>query len=161
MIGHPVHDLAHSTQVCRRRERGAALAGNEDRGGAVTPAAPSDADESPATTVPPAPPELRRPTAEAPLRVFVGGDSVVRDAGESLLRIAADDPLLAASLHYEIATGLSRPDFYDWPSALVSDSEPPDPELAIILFGVNDAHGPLGADGTGSSTGSGNPRPSR
>src|SRR3546814_10782373 len=38
--------------------------------------------------------------------------------------------------------------FYDWPSALVSDMETHDPELAIIMFGGNDAQGIVGPDGT-------------
>src|SRR3546814_12239258 len=59
MIWHPVQDISHITQLYRLRELGDALAGNEDRGGAVTPAAPSDADEPPATTAPPRSEERR------------------------------------------------------------------------------------------------------
>lgn len=143
-IWHPVQDLAHISQLHRLRDLGDALAGNEERGGQLAPA--PQQEEAPVETV--RPPELRAPTVTDPLRIFVGGDSVVRDAGESLLRFAADDPRLVASLHYEIATGLSRPDFFDWASALVHDMEEHRPEIAVIMFGGNDAQGIVGPDGT-------------
>jgi hypothetical protein len=143
-LWHPVQDLAHITQLHRLRQLGDWVAGNEDRGGEVTAARAGLAD--PPAKV--APPELRHPTAADPLRMFVAGDSVVRDAGESLLRLASDDARLSASLHYEIATGLSRPDFFDWPGALVADMAAHDPELVVIMFGGNDAQGIVGPDGT-------------
>ena len=141
-IWHPVQDIAHITQLHRIRQLGEWLVGDEDHGGEV-PATPTTRE-----LVPVAPPELRQPTAAAPLRIFVGGDSVVRDAGESLLRLAADDALLTAALHYEIATGLSRPDFFDWPGALVADMVEHEPEVAVIMFGGNDAQGIIAPDGT-------------
>ena len=74
----------------------------------------------PATTVPPdaVRPTLRAPTADEPLRVYIGGDSIIRDAGDAFLNLASDSPLFETTLHYENATGLTRPDFYDWPAAL-------------------------------------------
>jgi len=150
-IWHPVQDVAHVLQLHRLRALGDRVVGDEDdpRSSSGELAAP----EAPVTTttVPPAedlPPELRAPTAAAPLRVYIGGDSIVRDAGESFLRIAADDPLLSTTMHYEIATGLTRPDFFDWPAALVADAEALDPEVMFIMFGGNDAQGIVGPDGT-------------
>lgn len=146
MLWHPVQDLAHITQLHRLRALGDLLVG--DAGSAddddLADAVPSGQSPPPTNVVRP---ELRAPTVEEPLRVYIGGDSVVRDAGESFLRIAADDPRLSTSLHYEIATGLSRPDFYDWPSALAADATSLRPEVALIMFGGNDAQGIVGADG--------------
>jgi len=145
MLWHPVQDIAHLTQLSRLRDLGDALAGNEDAGGEVaTPVRRTPAADP--ATVPR--PTLRSPTTAAPLRVFIGGDSVVRDAGESLLQLSADDPLLQSTLHYEIASGLTRPDFYDWPSALRADMVSGDPDIAIVMFGANDAQGIVGPDGT-------------
>jgi hypothetical protein len=148
-IWHPVQDVAHVLQLHRLRALGDDVVGDEDEpddGELVGPDAPVTT-----TTLPPAedlPPELRAPTAAAPLRVYIGGDSIVRDAGESFLRIAAEDPLLSTTMHYEIATGLTRPDFYDWPAALVADAEALGPEVMFIMFGGNDAQGIVGPDGT-------------
>jgi len=143
-IWHPVQDIAHLTQLSRLRDLGDWLAGNEDEGGAGVPVG-SDPD----ATVPPdvVRPTLRAPAAGAPLRVYIGGDSIVRDAGDAFLRAAGDSPLFETTLHYENATGLSRPDFYDWPAALVEDMATHRPEVAFLLFGGNDSQGLIAPDG--------------
>lgn len=147
-LWHPVQDVAHLAQLHRLRQLGDDLVG-DDGGGSGDLAA--SAAEGTATTVEPGddePPELRAPTADDPLRVYLAGDSVVRDAGESFLRLDADDPLLASSLHYEIGTGLSRLDVYDWPAALVGDAASQRAEVVILMFGGNDAQGIVDPDGT-------------
>lgn len=149
-IWHPVQDVSHILQLHRLRDLGDWLVGGED------PPAAKDPTGSPVlqttTTLPPEEEEpaleLRTPTAEAPLRVLIAGDSIVRDMGESFLRFTADDPLIAPVMHYENATGLTRPDFYDWPTALVQDAEANQPELVILMFGGNDAQAIVAPDGT-------------
>jgi hypothetical protein len=143
MLWHPVQDVAHVTQLHRLRALGDLIVGDDDHGGDLVAAVPKGGDH-PARAVRP---ELRVPTAADPLRVYIGGDSVVRDAGESFQRLAAEDPRLRTALHYEIATGLSRPDFYDWPGALAADAEGIKPEVALIMFGANDAQGIVDPDG--------------
>lgn len=147
MLWRPVQDLAHLTQLHRLRALGDLLVGDDEGEGDLVAAVTNlpEVEGAPAAAVRPV---LRRPTAADPLRVYIGGDSVVRDAGESLLRLAAGDPRLSTSLHYEIATGLSRPDFFDWPAALASDAASLKPEVALIMFGGNDAQGIVGRDGT-------------
>ncbi len=142
-LWHPVQDLAHITQLYRLRSLGDLIVG-EDRGsGDLAAALPEDDRSAPRNVRP----ELRTPTADDPLRLYIGGDSVVRDAGESFLRLAADDKGLRTALHYEIATGLSRPDVFDWPSTLVGDAAALHPEVALLMFGGNDAQGIVGPDG--------------
>jgi lysophospholipase L1-like esterase len=148
LLWHPVQDVAHVTQLHRLRALGDLLVGDEDHGGDGLVAAVSNLPDDKPVPAAAVRPVLRQPTAAEPLRVYVGGDSVVRDAGESFLRFAAEDPRLSASLHYEIATGLSRPDFFDWPAALAADATSLKPEVALIMFGGNDAQGIVGPDGT-------------
>ena len=61
--------------------------------------------------------------------------------------LAADDKRLRTALHYEIATGLSRPDVFDWPTTLVGDAAALHPEVTLLMFGGNDAQGIVGPDG--------------
>lgn len=142
-LWHPVQDIAHITQLHRIRMLGDLIVGNQDTSeGDLASAVPSN--EAPVRVVRP---ELRSPTTDDPLRVYIGGDSVVRDAGESFLRLAADNPILRTALHYEIATGLSRPDHFDWPATLEGDAAALKPEILILMFGGNDAQGIVGPDG--------------
>lgn len=143
-IWHPIQDIAHVTQLSRLRALGDRLVGDDaDRGGELAEAVP---DEAPRRSV--VRPTLRVPTVDDPLRVYIGGDSVVRDAGESFLRLTGDDKRLRTALHYEIATGLSRPDHFDWPATLVGDAAALKPEVAVLMFGGNDAQGIVAPDGT-------------
>jgi lysophospholipase L1-like esterase len=152
-IWHPVQDLAHVTQISRLRDLGDWAVGNEDQGGGGIPLDGTPTDV-PADAVRPT---LRPPTAGEPLRVYIGGDSIVRDTGDAFLNLASDSPLFETELHYENATGLTRPDFYDWPAALRNDMETHRPEVAFILFGGNDSQGILGPNGE-AYDGPGDPR---
>lgn len=93
------------------------------------------------TTMPP-----RVPTAEDPLRIWIGGDSMAQVFGESLTRIAAAEPWAAPVLDYQISTGLSRPDYFDWPARFAEVLRDQDPEVLVVIFGANDAQG-LAVDG--------------
>lgn len=143
-LWHPVQDIAHITQLHRLRMLGDWVVGNEDGDSTdLAAAVPREAGRA----LPAVRPELRQPTTDEPLRVYIGGDSVVRDAGESFLRLSAEDKRLRTALHYEIATGLARPDHFDWPRTLVGDTDALRPEVAILMFGGNDAQGIVGPDG--------------
>ncbi|HEY7072248.1 MAG TPA: DUF459 domain-containing protein, partial [Acidimicrobiales bacterium] len=101
---------------------------------------------SPPTTAGPA--QLRTPTAARPLRLWVGGDSMSEAFGRALSTDAQATGVVAPELHYEMASGLTRPDYYNWPKALASDLEATDPEVVVAVFGVNDAQGIVLPDGT-------------
>jgi uncharacterized protein len=80
----------------------------------------------------------RTPTAEAPLVMYVGGDSMARELGESLLALTAATGVVDADLEFRISTGLSRPDFFDWPARLQAEATERPMEVAVVLFGAND-----------------------
>jgi hypothetical protein len=95
-------------------------------------------------TVAPSPtpsPTVRPPTPAEPLRLWVGGDSLAGVFGQSLVRMSSESGVIAATLDYRIATGLARPDYFDWPRELLSVSEKNDPEVMVLVFGSNDSQG--------------------
>jgi lysophospholipase L1-like esterase len=147
-IWHPVQDLAHVLQLHRIRDVADAIAGEEDGGGSGSVGGSAAAPSTSTTVTVPPRPVVRVPTAEAPLRVWVGGDSMMRDLATSVERLAAPDPLLDVTPHYEISSGLTRPDYFDWPAALRDDMERIGPEVVILMLGANDAQGIVTADGT-------------
>lgn len=80
----------------------------------------------------------RVPSASAPLRVWVGGDSVAGYLGLGMVEKADRSGVMAAHSHYQVSTGLSRPDYYDWPAHLEEDMNRYDPEVVVFLVGAND-----------------------
>jgi hypothetical protein len=84
------------------------------------------------------PPVLPAATPGAPLRLWVGGDSITQTFGTSFQRISASTGVLTPTLDYRVSTGLSRPDFFNWPEHLVKDVLPANPHILVIMFGAND-----------------------
>ena len=101
--------------------------------------AEADAAAEQATLVA-APPKLRQPTPEAPLRFWVGGDSVAGTYGTSMQRIASETGLFTPTLDYRVSTGLARPDYFNWPEHFVKDILPGvQPDVMVMMFGANDS----------------------
>ncbi|MGF1597329.1 MAG: DUF459 domain-containing protein [Acidimicrobiales bacterium] len=102
--------------------------------GGDTAAAP---DPGPPVT---APPEIGRAvSADRPLRLWAGGDSLGEYIGNQLLHPLADPGLSTVELDYHISTGLARPDYFDWPGRFrqaMERTEPP--EAAVFMAGGND-----------------------
>jgi hypothetical protein len=109
--------------------------------------APSVPVTAPVTTVPPTTtttaftlPIGRRPvTPQDRMRVYVAGDSLVQGWGEALQRrlantSAVDLPLVDS----RAATGLMRPDKFDWPRRLESQMTARHPDVVVVGFGGND-----------------------
>jgi uncharacterized protein len=172
-IWHAVQDVSHALQLHRVRDLAETAVGDDEDEGADSdadgePPAPAGSEGTPGTTEPGRPagagddgdagdaaartdtavPSLRTPTADDPLRVWIGGDSMAELFGQSLADRATATGLVDPTVHYEMASGLTRPDYYDWPRALESDVDESDPDVVVAVFGVNDAQGIVLPDGT-------------
>ncbi|MCE2531521.1 MAG: DUF459 domain-containing protein [Acidimicrobiia bacterium] len=79
----------------------------------------------------------RMPDEERPLVMYVGGDSISRDLGEGLARVSPAD-VVRIDLDPRPATGLSRPDFFDWAQHLAGVLTESRPDVIVVLFGAND-----------------------
>ena len=104
-------------------------------------ASPGRAPSTTLTTVPNQDPADNRlqPTPESPLRLLIVGDSTMDGVGAALLRDATATGKIEAQLNYKISTGLSRPDFYDWPQYLRQTTSEFGIGAVIIMLGANDA----------------------
>ncbi len=96
---------------------------------------------SPPTTPPPTlPPDTNRvPTREDPLRLYIAGDSDANNMGPPLQREMERTGLVTSELFYKVSSGLTRPDFYNWPERLKSDMTKIRPDVVVVTFGGNDA----------------------
>jgi len=90
----------------------------------------------------------RVPTAADPLRLWIGGDSEAQGLGQALEAVTSQTGKIDATLEYRVSSGLSRPDYFDWPARLaqiVAASKAP--EVLVVVFGGNDAQPLQLADG--------------
>ena len=161
-VWHPIQDLSHALQLHRVRQFADWVAGNDDDdrppvpepapetaslpGRRELPRPGGDLPDTPPTTEGPA--ALRTPTTARPLRLWVGGDSMSEAFGRELATQAKATGVIDPTVHTEMASGLTRPDYFDWPAALAADLESADSEVVVAVFGVNDAQGIVLPDGT-------------
>ena len=105
---------------------------------AVSP--PSPARSQP----PPAAPAPRKAafSPSHPLKVYIGGDSLVIVPGNSLLRAMGSKvyrPVGPVDGH--VATGLERPDVFNWFDHIREVMKEDRPNVVVVAFGANDNHG--------------------
>ncbi|MFZ0668081.1 MAG: DUF459 domain-containing protein [Acidimicrobiales bacterium] len=78
-------------------------------------------------------------SAKSPLRVLIVGDSVGTDLGQyALVNDLGRTGVVQATLDGHISTGLTRPDYFNWPAELQNDLNSLHPQLTIICIGAND-----------------------
>jgi hypothetical protein len=101
-----------------------------------------------ATTTTTAPPNPKLPTAATPLRVLIVGDSIGLDMGGALQSDLAGTGVVNAGLDGRESTGLTRPDYFDWPAELTNDIKADNPQVVVVMIGANDAQDFLGPPDT-------------
>ncbi len=80
-----------------------------------------------------------KPTAAHPLRVLIVGDSLGIDLGDALVNDLANTGVVQATLDGQVSTGLTRPDYFNWPAELEQDLAKYRPQVIVIMIGANDA----------------------
>jgi hypothetical protein len=96
-----------------------------------------------ATVRPPGP-----PTADNPVTLYIAGDSDAGTIGPSLQRLANKTGVVVSVLDYKVSSGLTRPDFFDWPKHVQKKIPEVGPQIVVVTFGGNDAQ-PIKVDGKG------------
>lgn len=163
----PIAALSRVTQVARIEE-GANAALGRGANGAGGHTFVVIGPTGPAPTLPPAtgahhPPihadittlplnPMQDPTAADPLRVLLIGDSLGLDLGGSLQNRLASTGVVAATLDGKESTGLTRPDYFNWPAELASDLPRVNPQVVVVMMGANDPQNFLGPPGIAFGT---------
>ena len=98
---------------------------------------------TPPVTAPGTPAQRVKFTPKRKLRVWIAGDSLVIVPGESLLRAVAGNRAVdaAGAIDGRIASGLERPDVFNWFTHLREVMENDKPRAVVLMFGGNDDHG--------------------
>lgn len=124
---------------------GALVATDTLRIGGGTP--PALADRAAPTTSPPTT-AARRPdcrdhlTSDDPHRLWIGGDSLAGSLGPALGERAAGTGVALPTFDSRVSSGLSNPDFFDWPKHATEEMFRLDPEVVVFIIGTNDWRAP-------------------
>jgi hypothetical protein len=136
---------ASETLLLDRPRRGlkAALGRSEDDEidtGVALPEQPT-APEEPSEPPPPPPREKFSPKKQ--LRLWIAGDSLVVVPGQSLLRAIGASPVIEpiGEIDGRIASGLERPDVFNWFEHVRKVMRKDRPRAVVLMFGANDDHG--------------------
>ncbi len=90
---------------------------------------------APTTTVP----TFRSVTADEPLTMWIIGDSFLELFGPALVNRSADTGVIDAEVDFRYVSGLSRPDYFDWPAYIADQLPEVSPDAVVVMFGGNDA----------------------
>jgi len=90
-------------------------------------------------------------TADAPLRLWIAGDSIAWSVGNGLGKIAAATGVVAPVYESRVSSGVSSPGFFDWPKRVGEELPRLNPEVVVFVMGTNDwmAPQPTPLDATG------------
>jgi hypothetical protein len=108
-------------------------------------ATPSDGTREPAPTKPGKPAKERKPvrlafSPEKKLRLWIAGDSLVITPGYAIVRAAGASPAIESvgGVDGKVATGLTRPDIFNWFDEVRKRVKELRPRAVVLGFGGND-----------------------
>jgi hypothetical protein len=150
----PARDVSHALLLDRPRQwlKNAIGRGDDDRidvstalpaaqagsGDAATTPTPAGANATPS----PAVPAKQAFTPANKLRVWIAGDSLVITPGWAVVRAAGASPVInALGVDGRVATGLERPDIFNWFTYVAEQMKALKPKAVVLCFGGNDDHG--------------------
>jgi hypothetical protein len=81
---------------------------------------------------------VRPLTHAAPLRLWVGGDSLAGSFGPALGDLVGATGVAKTTIDYKVSSGLWGSDFRDWPSRATEQMAAHNPEAVVFIIGAND-----------------------
>ena len=84
-------------------------------------------------------PPCRSPlTSDAPLRLWIGGDSLAGSLGPVLGTLAGNTGVVQGTYDSRVSSGLSNPELLNWPRHAFQELPRLDPEAVVFIIGAND-----------------------
>jgi hypothetical protein len=117
-------------------------------GDGVTPLTPAPTSTSSTTTTLLLPKPKTTPSAGDPAELYVAGDSDAGTFGPYLEKLMKQTGMVTTTLDYKVSSGLSRPDFFNWPAHFADEIPKVNPDIVVVTFGGNDAQGLRNPDKT-------------
>jgi hypothetical protein len=106
----------------------------------VQPSTPSRPQPGTTTKPPPKTPHKAAFTPKRKLRIWIAGDSLVITPGYAIIRAAGATPVMESvgGVDGRIATGLTRPDVFNWFDEIRQQLKELRPKVVVLDFGGND-----------------------
>jgi hypothetical protein len=117
-------------------------------GDGVTPLTPAPTSTTSTTTTLLLPKPKTTPSADDPAELYVAGDSDAGTFGPYLDKLMQQTGMVKTTLDYKVSSGLSRPDFFNWPAYFTQQIPKVNPDIVVVTFGGNDAQGLRNLDKT-------------
>ncbi len=110
---------------------------------ATTTAPEPSPTAKPSPAAAPLPPAKVMFTPNRKLTVWIAGDSLVITPGYSIVRAAGASPVIQSvgGVDGRVATGLTRPDVFNWFTHIAAEMKMIRPKVVVLNFGANDDHG--------------------
>ena len=141
-VAGPLRDVSHALLLDRPRQwLKTALGRGDDDVIDTAVRVPAPAAAPPAA--PPRPAKKTAFTPESPLRLWVAGDSLAIAPGWAVVRAAGASPVIqpVGGVDGRVATGLERPDVFNWFTHVAEQMKKLEPKAVVLGFGGNDDHG--------------------
>ena len=150
----PIYDISHALYLDRLRVEFKSLLGRSSDD-AINTHLPSPTIRPPTGTTPTTLPPRETFTPQQMLRLWVGGDSLADTPGASLITDASATGAVGilGPVDTHIATGLARPEVFNWPAYLKAVLTADQPNAVVLTIGANDDQ-TLTGDGGGEPFGS-------
>jgi uncharacterized protein len=87
-------------------------------------------------------------TSDAPLRLWIGGDSLAGSLGPALGTMAGTTGVVQPVFDSRVSSGLTTPGFFDWPAHATREMARLDPEVVVFIIDTNDSELLASAAGT-------------
>jgi lysophospholipase L1-like esterase len=78
-------------------------------------------------------------TPDAPLNLWIGGDSLAGSLGPSLGEVTAATGIVQPQFDSRVSSGLTSPEFFDWPEHAAEQLPLLTPDAVAFVIGTNDA----------------------
>ena len=152
----PLYDVSHTLRIDQLRRGLQAVTGRsgDDDINASLPdpitTTTTDDDEPVTSTTQPPPKQAFTPTDQ--MVVWIGGDSLSITPGESFINLAPSTEVIDVAgdnVDGQVATGLSRPEVFNWPADMLDVIAQDDPDAVVITLGSNDDQTLTGDGGVG------------
>lgn len=149
----PLYDVSHTLRIDQIRRGLQAVTGRsgDDDINARIPD-PITIDDSAPTTSTTQPAQKQAFTPTDRMVVWVGGDSLAITPGESFVSLAPGSEVIDVAgneVDGHVATGLARPEVFNWPAHLLDVIAQDDPDAVVLTLGSNDDQTLTGEGGVG------------